>query len=122
MKHLKRLHLARRKMSHVIDEIYTALLRAGGSEVDLRIIREEEGLRLRAGGDFSAENHHHMERMAELLQPAVRTPALVEEYWELAGGDQYTSESEMALVGQIIDEAKITVEEQHIDLDLYIVY
>lgn len=118
----KRLHLARRKMSHVIDEIYTALLRTGGNEVALRILREEGGLRLLAEGDFAAENRHHIQRMAELLQPAVRTPALVEEFWELAGGDQYTSESEIALVGQIIDQAAITVGEDRVEMDLFISY
>ena len=118
----KHLHLARRKMSHVIDEIYTALLRTGGNEVQLRIVREPEGLRLLAVGDFAAENRHHVERMAELLQPAVRTPALVEEFWELAGGDQYTSDSEIALVGQIIDQAEITVGEGQVEMNLYISY
>ncbi len=118
----KHLHLARRKMSHVIDEIYTALLRTGGGEVQLRIIREEEGLRLLAAGDFSPENQHRIQRMAELLQPVVRTPALVEEFWELAGGDQYTSESELALVGQIIDQAAVTVEENRVEMDLFISY
>ena len=118
----KHLHLARRKMSHVIDEIYTALLRTGGGEVQLRIIREEEGLRLLAAGDFSPENQHRIQRMAELLQPVVRTPALVEEFWELAGGDQYTSESELALVGQIIDQAAVTVEDTRVEMDLFISY
>ena len=74
----KHLHLARRKMSHVIDEIYTALLRTGGGEVQLRIIREEGGLRLLAAGDFTLENQHHIQRMAELLQPAVRPPPQVQ--------------------------------------------
>lgn len=118
----KNLHVARRKMSHVIDEIYTALLRTGGDEVQLRILREPEGLRLLAAGDFAEENRHHIQRMAELLQPAVRTPALVEEFWELAGGDQYTSESEMALVGQIIDQAEITVGESRVEMELFISY
>lgn len=68
------------------------------------------------------ENQHHIQRMAELLQPAVRTPALVEEFWELAGGDQYTSESELALVGQIIDQAAVTVEETRVEMDLFISY
>jgi len=119
---MKHLHLARRKTSHVIDEIYTALLRAGGREVQLHILREEEGLRLLAQGDFAPENRRSMERMAELFQPALRSPALVEEYWELAGGDQYASESELALVGQIIDRASVTVGEDRVKMELFIAY
>ena len=118
--HHKHLHIVRRKMSHVIDELYTALLHAGGDQVDLRIHKEEDGLRLVAEGDFLPEHRHEMERMAEILQPAMRNPALVEEFWELAGGDQYTSDSELALVGQMVDEAAVTMGENHIAMELYI--
>ena len=78
----RHLHMARRKMCHVMDELYTLLLRSGGEAVDLCIRREAEGLRLLAEGDFAAEHRHEIEKLAELLQPAVRNPALVEEFWE----------------------------------------
>lgn len=116
----KHIHMARRRMSHVIDELYTALFRAGGREVDLRLVKEEEGLRLLVKGDFSPEHRHDMERMAEILQPEVRDMGLVEAFWELAGGDQYSSDSELALVGQIIDDAKVTVGESSVQMELYL--
>ena len=43
-------HMARRRMSHVIDELYTALFRMGGKEVDMQLRREENGLRLTIRG------------------------------------------------------------------------
>ena len=42
MNQQKHIHLARRKMSHVIDELYTALLLAGGKRVTLEITKEPE--------------------------------------------------------------------------------
>ena len=114
------LHLARRKMCRAIDELYTLLLRSGGETVDLHIHREEEGLRLLAAGDFDPERRQNMERMREMLCPAVRNAALVEEFWELAGGDQYTSDSELALVGQMVDEAQVQVGENRVKIELYI--
>jgi len=116
----KHIHLARRRMSHVIDELYTALLRAGGKEVNIRLSKEEDGLRLFVTGDYSPEHRHEMERMAEMLQPAVRDMGLVEAFWELAGGDQYTSDSELALVGQIVDGAEVTVGESTVEMELYL--
>jgi len=115
----KHIHLARRRMSHVIDELYTALFRAGGREVDIRLVKEEDGLRLFVKGDFTPEHHRDMERMAEMLQPEVRDMGMVEAFWELAGGDQYTSDSELALVGQIIDGAKVSVGENTVEMELY---
>lgn len=119
-KHSKHMHMARRKMSHVIDELYTSFFRAGGREVDMHLIRENDGLRLLVTGDYAPENQHMVERMAEMLQPELRNPALVEAYWELAGGDQYTSDSELNLVGQMLDEAKVTLGENRVEMDLFL--
>lgn len=118
--HHKHLHLARRKMSHIIDEIYTALLHAGGDEIELKIRKEETGLRLFAQGNFLEEHRHDMERMSEILQPVIRSAAMVEEYWELAGGDQYTSDSELALVGQMADEASVEIRGNEVDIELFV--
>ena len=115
-------HMARRRMSHVIDELYTALFRMGGEAVDLRLRKEEGGLRLTVRGDFPRENAQQVERMAEMLQPAVRNPALVEAYWELAGGDQYTSDSELSLVGQMLDAASIEIMDGEVRMELYLAF
>ena len=116
----KHLHPARRKMCRAIDELYTLLLRAGGEVVDLHIRREAEGLRLLAEGDFAPEHRAALARLEATLCPAVRDPALVEESWELAGGDQYTSDSELSLVGQMVDEAEVGVGEDRVAIELYI--
>ena len=119
----KRMHMARRRMNHIISELNHALLLAGCREIVLRLIREEGGLRLYLEGNFVApEALPGIERMASLLQPAVRNPALVETYWELAGEDQYTSDSEMALVGQMLDRAQVELAGGQVRMDLYIAF
>jgi len=115
-------HLARRKMSHILDEIYTALLHYGSDEANLRIVKEEDGLRLFVSSDYLPEHRHHIERMGELLQPAVRSPAMVEEYWELAGEDQYTSDSELALVGQMADDASLSINGSSVEIELFVAF
>ncbi len=116
----KRMHRARMKMSCVIDELYTALFQAGGRKVELLLTKEDGGLRLHVRGDFPPENRPALARMAEILQPAVRNPALVESYWELAGGDRYTSDSELSLVGQMLDEARVELGEDRVEMELYL--
>ena len=90
--------------------------------MDLKLCREEKALRLIGRGDFAPEYKRDLERMAELLTPPVRNPALVEAYWELAGGDQYTSDSEMSLVGQMLDEVEVEFAENSISLDLFLYF
>lgn len=120
MKHGKSIHTARRKMSHVMDEISTALLLAGGTEMNWSVRREAEGFRLQVKGNFDPGHRGEMVRMAELLQPAVRNPAMVEEFWELAGGDRYTTDSELVLVGQMVDTAAVEVEQEDLSMELSI--
>lgn len=106
----KRIYRARRRMNDVTSELIHVLLMAGGQEIDMRLIREENGLRLHLEGDFSPEHQRAMEHMAKLLQPLIRDPALAETYGDLTGEDQYTDEGEIALVGHMLDESKVTVE------------
>lgn len=119
---MKKRIMTRRRMNHVASELSNALLLMGGRQIDLHLLREDNGLRLRIEGDFTPEHQRDMERMARLLQPQVRDPALVEAYWELAGGDQYTSESELALVGQMLDAAVVEVSEERVRMDLYLAF
>lgn len=118
----KHMYRARRRMNHVVSELSHALLLAGGREIDLHLSREENGLRLRLEGDFSPEHQRGMEHMARLLQPAIRDPALVETYGELTGEDQYTEESELALVGQMVDESHVVVEPGRVRMNLYLAF
>lgn len=118
----KRMNLARRRMTHVISELNHTLLLAGCREIELRLIREEGGLRLWVQGAFSPEHLHEIERMSTLLQPAVRDPALVETYWELAGENQYTSDSELALVGQMLDASEVALAGNQIRMNLYMAF
>lgn len=118
----KRMRLARRRMNHIMSELNHALFLAGSQEINLRLIREEAGLRLQIQAEFAPENLPVMERMATLLQPAVRDPALVESYWELAGEEQYTSDSEMALVGQMLDGAVVNLAGRTVRMNLYIAF
>lgn len=54
------MHMARRKMSHIIDELYTAMFRAGAKDVDLHLRREEKGLRLLVTSDYVPEHRHDL--------------------------------------------------------------
>lgn len=119
---MKRKQLARRKMARVVDELYTTLFMAGAHKVDMSLERQETGLRLTMSSDFAPDSRHHLEEMARLLQPEERDPALVKTYWELAGEDLTGSDSEIALVGQMIDEAQVEIDEEQVRLCLTLRY
>lgn len=119
---IKRMYRARRRMNYVISELSHALLLAGSREIDMRLTKEESGLRLRMESAFSPEHQRRMEHMAKLLQPKFRDPAVVEAYSELPGEDQYSEESELALVGQMVDASQVTVDSGQVRMDLFLAF
>ena len=110
----------RQKMSRIIDEIGAALFAAGAKEISFRLKKEPEGLRLLVQGDYQAEYRPRLERLSRLLQPEIRDPALAETFWELAGSDLEPGTSELALVGQILDGASITLDSRRIEMELFV--
>ena len=110
----------RQKMSRVIDEIGAALFACGASEVSLRLKKEPEGLRLLVQGNYTPENRPKLERLAKLLQPEIRDPALAQTFWELAGADLADDTSELALVGQILDDASVTLTDDSVEMELFV--
>ena len=111
---------ARQKMSRIIDEIRAALFACGALELSLRLKKGPEGLRLLVQSDYIAVNRPKLERLSKLLQPEIRDPALAETFWELAGADLAPDTSELALVGQILDSAHVTLQDSRIELDLFV--
>ena len=107
---------ARQKMSRVIDEIGAALFACGATEVSLRLKKEPEGLRLLV----LPVNRPKLERLGKLLQPEIRDPALAETFWELAGADLADDTSELALVGQILDDARVTLGDTQVEMELFV--
>ena len=101
---------ARQKMSRVIDEIGAALFACGATE----------GLRLLVQGDYLPVNRPKLERLGKLLQPEIRDPALAETFWELAGADLADDTSELALVGQILDDARVTLGDTQVEMELFV--
>ena len=111
---------ARQKMSRVIDEIGAALFACGATEVSLRLKKEPEGLRLLVQGDYLPANRPKLERLGKLHQPEIRDPALAETFWELAGADLAHDTSELALVGQILDDARVTLGDTQVEMELFV--
>lgn len=45
---------------------------------------------------------------------------MAETFWELAGADLAHDTSELALVGQILDDARVVLGEQSVEMELFV--
>ena len=70
--------------------------------------------------DYLPANRAKLERLGKLLQPEIRDPALAETFWELAGADLAHDTSELALVGQILDDARVTLGDTQVEMELFV--
>ncbi len=113
---------ARKRMNMVMCEVNNAIILAGGRSVDFRLRKEDAGLRLFVHGDFNPAKRHDLLSVAEILSPPVRDPALVETYWELTGDMLQIGNSELTLVGHMLDSAEVTVGEDQVDMELYLTF
>lgn len=110
----------RQKMSRIIDELGAALFDVGAADLSLHLQKEPEGLRLQVLSDFDPSRRTQVERLCRLLQPEIRDPALAETFWALAGSDLESGTSEISLVGQLLDSARITLEERTVRMELFV--
>ena len=100
---------ARQKMSRVIDEIGAALFACGATEVSLRLKKNRKDCAFWFREIIFRSTARSSSGSGKLLQPEIRDPALAETFWELAGADLADDTSELALVGQILDDARVAL-------------
>lgn len=117
---MKHHHYHRQKMSRIIDELGIALFYAGAHEVGFQVKKEPDGMRLLVQADYDPAHRAQLETLSRLLQPEIRDPALAETYWELTGIDLEAGTSELSLVGQILDDAHITLTQERIEMELFV--
>lgn len=111
--------ITREKMSRILDELYTALFTAGAQNISMNIKCWDDGLSIHLESDYDPALRNKVEDLARFLKPEVRNTAFEETYWALVGCDRTGEDSELMLVGQMVDSADVSVEEHRIRLCLF---
>ena len=103
-----------KKLTKLIDEITSLLMRYGSNDIDVNIKRNEELSTITIIDHNSQYPEEEITSLNDVLN--IQRQCEVEEfYWELMGDDSH--EDELFLVGSMVDKATVN----KIDNDLYIV-
>ena len=103
-----------KKITKLVDEVTSLLMRSGSNDIDIKIKREENLSTITIIDHTSSYPNEEIASLNDVLN--IQRLCEVEEfYWELMGDDSH--EDELFLVGSMVDKATVN----KIDNDLYIV-
>ena len=108
----------KKKLCSIIGELTTFFFSIGADEFTNHTARLEDGYQVEASSRYDPAFRHQVERMEQLLH-AERNEGIEEVYWELAGVSDLGADTEMTLLGQMVDRAEMVVEEGHLSVVLF---
>ena len=102
------MHHVKMKIAGIAHELITFFYAAGGTDFDIKIREDEEQHAIFFRSNYDEKHFPKIEQLIRYLNQG-RRPAIEESYWGLAGGGDLQDESEMLLIGAMIDHADIKV-------------
>lgn len=93
-----------RKMTKVIDELIVFFISAGSDGVRMNLEKQQDGYEL------SLESNY---------DPAQRNEGLEEFFWQLAGVSGLGQDTELHLIGQMVECRKLEIRDDSVSLVLY---
>lgn len=111
--------ITREKMSRILDELYTYLFTVGAQSIALNIKRWDDGFSISIESDYDPAMRHKIEHLSRFLNPEIRNASLEETYWALVGCDRTGEDSELMLVGQMLDSADVFIYDDRVRLALF---
>lgn len=112
------MHHVKMKIAGIAHELITFFYAAGGTDFDIKIREDNEQHAIFFRSNYDEKHFPKVEQLIRYLNQG-RNPALEETYWGLAGGGDLQDESEMLLIGAMIDHADIQVRDGYVTFYLY---
>lgn len=105
-----------KKISKILDELVTFCLLHGTNTMNIAIENHKDFFKLQIQGDSIDCNDKRVKKLKNLLT-SPRQTEIEEYYWELAGENDH--DTELSLVGAMIDKAEIEFCEDNFAITLY---
>jgi len=110
MKHEKK------RITKIVDEIMTYLYSIGAKDIGIRVKEFEDRYVMTFNSDYKKMCEKKLDALIKALKSCSKQQEMEEYYWELLGDCDV--DSELTLVGMMVNEAELDVEEDAIELKL----
>ncbi|WP_026895498.1 hypothetical protein [Clostridiisalibacter paucivorans] len=105
-----------KKVSKILDELTTFFFTKGAKNIDVSISDQDEYFKISCKVDNIDCSDFRVKKISELLnQP--RQPEMEAYYWELTG--ECDTDTELSLVGMMVDKAEISFKGVSLSIVLY---
>ena len=104
MKHIQK------RISKTIDEMMMFFFSVGGENIHIQFDKLENGYRITMKSKFDPKYRDKLDVLSKYLN-APKDESILECFWELAGESDNHADSELYLVGQMIDRADVRIED-----------
>ncbi len=108
----------RKKVTTIVDELTTFFFSVGSDDMVVKIKKKEDGFHIFFASSFDTKLRKAVEHLEENLTKG-RAPEIEESYWGLTGSGDFRDESELILVGAMIDSAQVEICEGYATLNLF---
>ena len=110
----------RKKVSRIIDEILRFQFKAGITDTHMDLRKDDEGFHIlfTAHCPDGRAGQHAVDTLNRFLK-VERNEAVENYFWELAGDDEGGSDSELQLIGQMLDAADAHMEDDQMVISMF---
>lgn len=107
-----------RKVTKVADELIYYLLRAGADNLKVDMHKEPDRFKIIIDSGYGPEQRQAVKSLQRMLKESSRDQSIEEEYWELMGMNGNGYDPELQLVGMLVDNARVTMGEHTVHIEL----
>ena len=108
-----------KKMSKIIDEMTGFFLRMGADDIQMELRKLSEGFQLKITSNYLPGQRERLEDLNRFLTVKEKDEGLEEFFWQVAGVSSFGSDSEIHLIGQMIDQAEVQIGERTVAVTLF---
>lgn len=106
------------KINRIINELILFQLNCGCTEIQMTLNKEDDGYRIHFESLASEQCYECAAQLNKFLQ-VERNEAVEDYFWELAGDDEGSDNSELQLIGQMIDCGGALIENDKFIINAY---
>ncbi|MEM1484940.1 hypothetical protein V6615_08670 [Oscillospiraceae bacterium PP1C4] len=108
-----------KKMSKIIDELFFFFFSVGSDDIKLDVKKKKEGYELQLESNYDPSQYKKVADLDKFLNVTKKNEGLEEFFWQLAGVSTLGQDSELHLIGQMIDRVKLDIRENMVKMVLF---
>lgn len=106
-----------KKIAKIIEELTIFFFGIGGDDISSNIKKNGNEVTISFKSNYNCECAHKLKGMEKFLKKQ-KNEGIEDIYWELAGSGDPGETSQLLLIGMMVDDAVVTLEDEYVLIEL----